>query len=58
MSIPGEERERRVESVFEEIMAKNPSNLERDRYPDTGSTKSLKQDEPKIGLDQDILSIK
>ena len=55
MSIPGEERERRVESVFEEIMAKTPSNLERNRYPDTGSTKSTKQDEPKTGLDQDIL---
>ena len=39
----GEAREKRIENVFEETMAKNFRN----RYPDTGNTQGSKQEEPK-----------
>ena len=50
-----EEREKRVESVFEGIVAKNSSNLKRETDIQVQEAQSLKQDEPKIGLHQDIL---
>ena len=54
-SILEEEREKRVESVFEGIVAKNSSNLKRETDIQVQEAQSLKQDEPKIGLHQDIL---
>ena len=50
-----EEKEKRVESVFEGIVAKNSSNLKRETDIQVQEAQSLKQDEPKIGLHQDIL---
>ena len=41
----GEEREKGIENVFEEIMAENYKPKEGNRYPDTESTEGPKQDE-------------
>ena len=44
----GEEIEKGIENIPEEIMAENFSNLKKkETYPDTGSTEDPKQDEPK-----------
>ena len=43
----GEEREKGIENVFEEIMAENYKPKEGNRYPDTESTEVPGQDEPK-----------
>ncbi len=45
--IQGEEREKEIENRFEEIAAENFPNLKKETYPDIGSTKGLRQDEPK-----------
>ena len=43
----GEERKKGIEHVLEEIMAENISNLKKEAYPGTRSTKCPKRDEPK-----------
>ena len=43
----GEEREKGIENVFEEIMAENYKPKEGNRYPDTEITEVPGQDEPK-----------
>ena len=42
-----EDREKRVENVFDEVMAENFPNLKKVTYPGTGNTQGPKQDEPK-----------
>ena len=51
----GEEREKGIKNVFEEIMAENFPNLGKETYPGTGSTEGPKQDKPKTDLHQGIL---
>ena len=41
----GEEKEKRIENVFEEIMAKNFPYLSKEAYPGIQSTECPKQDE-------------
>lgn len=43
----GEKRERRIENLFQEIMAENFQNLKKSRYPNTESTEGPKQDKHK-----------
>ena len=50
-----EERVRGIKKGFKEIMAENFWNLKRETDIQVQEAQSLKQDEPKIGLHQDIL---
>ena len=43
----GEEREKGIKNVFEEIIAENFPNLKKEMYQGTGSTEGPKQYEPK-----------
>ena len=43
----GEEKAKRVENIFEEIMAKTFPDLKENRYQNTGSKEGPKQGEPK-----------
>ena len=43
----GEEREKGTENVFEEIMAENFPNLNKETHPDRGSIEGPEQDKPK-----------
>ena len=45
--LEGEERDKGIEKVFEEIVAKNVPNLKKETYDDSGNTESSKWDEPK-----------
>ena len=46
MILEGEEKEKGIESIFEEIMSENFPNL-KETYQDTASTEGPKQVEPK-----------
>ena len=50
----GEEKEKGIENIFEEIMSENFPNL-KETYQDTASTEGPKQVEPKQDQNQDIL---
>ena len=40
--LEGEERDKGIEKVFEEIVAKNVPNLKKETYDDSGNTESSK----------------
>ena len=42
----GEEREKQIENIFEEIMAEKLPNIKEERYPDTGGTRVPKKMNP------------
>ena len=44
---PGEEREKEIENVFEEITTKPFPDLRKETYPGTGSTQGPKQTTPR-----------